>query len=56
MCSFCREGRELADRSIAEYVIQDNKLVIDYMAHSSDSSFEEEIEIKFCPMCGQELY
>lgn len=56
MCSTCREGKELAEGSIAEYKIQDNQLTIYYQAPSGDSSFSEEIEIKFCPMCGQELY
>lgn len=54
MCSYCKEGNEL-ESECATYYIHDKKLIINYRAYSGDSSFEEEIEIKFCPMCGSEL-
>ena len=30
-------------------------MYLDYNAYSMDSSFEETIDIKYCPMCGREL-
>lgn len=35
--------------------IQGNFLCLDYSAYSCDSSFNDTIEIKFCPMCGRKL-
>lgn len=32
-----------------------DKLCIDYNAYSTDSSFNDEIKINFCPMCGRKL-
>lgn len=69
MCDFCSkvkpknwdnwvDKREFKNDSIAnefDAVIKGNKLIVDYDAYSCDSSFYEEIEIKFCPMCGRSL-
>lgn len=35
--------------------IRGNHLCVDYAAYSCDSSFNDSIEIKFCPMCGRKL-
>jgi len=56
MCSHCREGKGLeTEFGSLSITITDNKLCIDYNAYSCDSSFYQETEIKFCPMCGHEL-
>jgi hypothetical protein len=69
MCDFCNKekskewdyfnkGKEFKNDSIAyscEAIIKGNKLILDYDAYSCDSSFSEEIDIKFCPMCGVSL-
>lgn len=36
-------------------IIDGNKLIVEYDAYSTDSSFREEILIKYCPMCGRKL-
>lgn len=35
--------------------IYGDKLCIDYNAYSTDSSFNDEIKINFCPICGRKL-
>lgn len=69
MCDFCskikpkcwnriNEEKEFKNDSIAtefDAIITGGKLIFDYDAYSCDSSFYEEIEIKFCPMCGRKL-
>ena len=54
MCNIC-EGNELLDAECLEIKIEGNKLKLDYDAYSCDSSFNEEIEIKFCMNCGRKL-
>lgn len=69
MCDFCSKNkpknwdnwvdkRKFKNDSLAnefDAIITGNKLKFDYDAYSCDSSFCEEIEIKFCPMCGRSL-
>lgn len=69
MCNFCSkvkpkdfdyfiDKREFKNDSITDEfntTIKGNKLIFDYNAYSCDSSFYEEVEIKFCPMCGRSL-
>jgi hypothetical protein len=69
MCDFCNKTkpknwdnfipkREFENDSLAtefDAVIKGNILEFSYDAYSCDSSFSEEIEIKFCPMCGGSL-
>jgi Zn finger protein HypA/HybF involved in hydrogenase expression len=43
----------IADRFDA--IIEGNKLMCEYDAYSCDSSFSEEIQIMYCPMCGRKL-
>jgi len=57
MCRFC-ENNKKANDSIAEsldMIIEGSKLILGYDAYSADSSFSEEIEIKYCPMCGRKV-
>ena len=54
MCNIC-EGNELLDAECLEIKIEGNKLKLDYDAYSCDSSFNEDIEIKFCMNCGRKL-
>ena len=54
MCNICEEN-ELLDAEYLEIKIEGNKLRLDYDAYSCDSSFNEEIEIKFCMSCGRKL-
>jgi hypothetical protein len=70
MCDFCNkkkpkdwdnwvDKREFNNDSIAnefDATIKGNKLIVIYDAYSCDSSFYEEIDIKYCPMCGILLY
>lgn len=69
MCDFCSKVKpknwnnfiskhEFENDSLAtefDAVIKGNILEFNYDAYSCDSSFSEEIEIKFCPMCGVSL-
>ena len=69
MCDFCNkkktkdwdnwiEKREFKNDSLfneISAIIKGNKLILDYDAYSTDSSFYEEIEILFCPICGRSL-
>lgn len=69
MCDFCSKTkpknwdnfipkREFENDSLAtvfDAVIKGNILEFNYDAYSCDSSFSDEIEIKFCPMCGVSL-
>lgn len=54
MCDICEEN-ELIDAEYLEMKIEGNKLKLDYDAYSCDSSFIEDIEIKFCMNCGRRL-
>jgi len=54
MCKIC-EKNELLEAEYLEVKIEGNKLKLDYDAYSCDSSFREEIEIKFCMNCGRKL-
>lgn len=54
MCNICEEN-ELMDSELLEVRIVGNKLKLDYDAYSCDSSFNEEIEVKFCMNCGRKL-
>lgn len=38
-----------------DMIIKKNILNLSYNAYSVDSSFYEDIEINFCPMCGKKL-
>ena len=70
MCNFCNKQKPkyivdnspnkkvVKNDSIAEsfnLIIEGNKLMVEYDAYSTDSSFNEEIQIKYCPMCGRSL-
>jgi hypothetical protein len=69
MCDFCSkikpkdwdrwvDKRVFKNDSIAtqfDAIITGDKLIVNYDAYSCDSSFYEEIKIKFCPMCGCQL-
>lgn len=69
MCDFCSKQKDknwnnflpvkkLENDSLAsefDAIIDGNRLMFNYDAYSRDSSFNEEIEIKFCPMCGASL-
>ena len=70
MCDFCNKvkpkdyGRLLVNPpkfendSLAsgfDAIIKGNILEFSYDAYSCDSSFSEDITIKFCPMCGVAL-
>ena len=54
MCKICEEN-ELLESKYLEMKIEGSKLKLDYDAFSCDSSFREEVEIKFCMNCGREL-
>lgn len=56
MCCYCDSvvGKKL-DSRCAEYVISQGKLEVWYSAWSSEDSFQEEIKINNCPMCGKRL-
>ena len=71
MCDFCNKtkpkdwGKDIFTKNkefkneifdtVPDMFIKGNKLIIEYDAYSCDSSFCDEIEIKFCPMCGSSL-
>lgn len=68
MCDFCSKPKPKKDTRIdppehqnnsisdeISAIIKGSKLVLDYDAYSCDSSFYEEIDILFCPMCGKAL-
>lgn len=69
MCDFCSRkmpkdwGRITSEKafeneslaSSLDAIIKDGILILDYDAYSCDSSFNEEIKINFCPMCGKKL-
>lgn len=54
MCKYCSGKKEL-DSDWLCLSIYGNKLELHYNAYSSDSSFDEQIPIKYCPMCGKKL-
>ena len=59
MCKYCEtDGYHNTDLIEAEWIgirVIGDKLNLDYVAYSGDSSFEEAVKINFCPMCGKEL-
>lgn len=60
MCKYCEDGNNerLVSESefdYASYKITGDKLEVWYDAYSGDSSFEEEIKLNNCPMCGKRL-
>jgi hypothetical protein len=69
MCIFCNkikpknetiwtDKRDFKNDSLStqfDAIIDGNKLIFNYDAYSTDSSFYEEIEINFCPKCGRTL-
>jgi hypothetical protein len=60
MCKFCeilkgkKETEELDMPCVTANIIG-NVIDMDYSAYSVDSSFHEQWEINYCPMCGKEL-
>lgn len=54
MCRFC-QGEELNRNPQVVINLDGGTLEINYSAYSTDSSFSEEIEISFCPICGSNL-
>jgi len=54
MCKYCEAGESLDFNMVLAY-LKGNRLALDYDAYSCDSSFEDFLEIKYCPMCGREL-
>jgi hypothetical protein len=54
MCNVCQGREDIGKHNLDIYIIK-NILSIDYDAYSSDSSFEEELEINYCPICGRKL-
>lgn len=69
MCNFCNKDkpkdwdnsivrREFKNDSLSkefEAIIIKDTLEFNYNAYSVDSSFNDEIKINFCPMCGSIL-
>ena len=63
MCNFCnnkdKKGNSIPNETLGlEYVvakINGNQLEIGYSAYSNDSSFDIDMEINFCPICGRNL-
>jgi len=57
MCKDCENCEELPQESgvIDSARVKGDRLVIEYEAYSVDSSFDEKIKVKFCPMCGRDL-
>ena len=54
MCDFCKNEKRIYD-DFVKMKIKGDKLTIDYDAYSTDSSFETEVEIKYCMFCGTKL-
>lgn len=56
MCNFCDKlENENLPIDYVKAKIQGKKLTIGYDAYSTDSSFDAELFIEFCPMCGSRL-
>lgn len=56
MCNFCSKGADNESlTNLLDVIIYGNELILEYDAYSVDSSFYEEIQIRFCPMCGKSL-
>ena len=56
MCNFCEKFEN--ENLPIDYIkarIQGKTLTIGYDAYSTDSSFDAEMLIEFCPMCGSKL-
>ena len=54
MCNFCKEGSEDLGQSVA-FILSDSKIKITHSYDDSNGTQVEEISIKFCPMCGDDL-
>ena len=55
MCNYCNGKPKFYIAENFDLKIEGNKLIADYDAYSTDSSFSEEIQINYCPMCGRKL-
>lgn len=69
MCDFCSKKKpkeynafdnkkEFTNDSMTDVfksIIKGNVLTFCYDAYSADSSFDEDVDIKYCPMCGRSL-
>ena len=55
MCKFCSKSRTESLDVCGALTIKNAVLRIHYSPVSVDSSWEEEIDINFCPMCGEDL-
>jgi hypothetical protein len=52
MCDFCEHKEDLGFDWVGAK-IRGSALELDYSAYSVDSSFEDELKINYCPMCGR---
>lgn len=53
-CEYCEKQKDISNDWVELKVINGH-LDINYDAYSLDSSFETEIKITHCPMCGEKL-
>lgn len=53
MCEYCKENKRFDWVTYAEVRIEGSKLVVYSMV--GDDVEKDEIDIKFCPMCGESL-
>lgn len=58
-CGYCStEGwrkNEIQNDWLKIQVVPEGKMYLWYEAYSTDSSFELEVDINYCPMCGRKL-
>lgn len=54
MCIHCEEEKGF-DSDFITMWIEQGSIYVNYSAYSNDSSFEEQIKINYCPMCGKKL-
>lgn len=55
MCPYCKGKRINTEDHYINVHIKDDHMYIEYDAYSCDSSFNDSIQIKYCPMCGRKL-
>lgn len=56
MCIYCEKfENSLLPIGNVDAKIKGKTLILSYDAYSVDSSFDSEMEIDFCPMCGSKL-
>lgn len=56
MCKYCKSQTKLETEDTSLKVkVQNSMLTLEYEAYSVDSSFDIDIKIKYCPMCGIKL-